>query len=891
MPDLAAIVKAKYPEYQDVPDDELTKLVIAKYPEYADLAKPTEPAPVKTTEAEPGFFSRIGDQIGGVVDTAKTVGKIAFGIDSEANSVKLAQGLAKPFQDWYNEPGVITPTVKLGARLSGMDTDAISTDYNKGNYAALAGDILPSVALTGLTGAVKAGLFKNVLAGSSDLAKAAEVAKPIKEVKTLPVKLKSGTSNVKAAFTALDQDKAPIDLTTGTPDLAVTDRYPKPSSPIQLGPDKVKPDFQSVADHLETKPDITIVGGKKFADSEPIFNDLTQKWISDRAAAAPQGDKIAAQFKASLGDIKPEDLPKFQTELANGEHPDVSKFYDDWYSTLRENGINIEKKANYLPQWWEDKPEVVQEKLGKRLNTSASFTKESIYDDYQAGIKAGLTPKFTPSELPAVYEKQARKLIANKTYFDKMREKSYITAYSKSTPDSYAVLDPNVLPGGFDKSTTWTAAPQVKSIIENYLSTPDNVMSAVADKAGKLGGMALSTGLVPTTAIGPHGLNIMRRAYMEGGTPRVASVFKTLVNPKAAVRNSLVDADTVIRGVKNGLVLHPEDSLNMAKPFIDNPTKAIFADESNGMRAGINSVVKPIATGINAGYNLSFKAFTKPLFSAINTIKKEAYAGIESNLVKKGMSLDEAGKGAADAVNNFYSGTNYDLLYRNKNYQNTIKSLFLAPDWLESNAKLGMKTIGSVGKTDPISMIYQKAALRQAAMYTTANIINHASTGKWMFQNPSGREFDVAVGTTSDGKTRYIDPFGTASDFMRAPLTAITGGIKDKSAREAVKLITSKASVPASAGLEIYNGQDIQGDPNLFKSKDNFGNPIPVKTRTINTAAQGANLITPRIIHSGINLISGEQSLEEALANASGMPTRYSSQKKVKPMFNFKIKY
>lgn len=158
MQTLAQRVKAKYPEYNDMNDQELEAKIKAKYPgEYDDLPTST-PAPEKPKES-PGFFSRLGEAASNAIpdmESLKSMGKMAlhaavmpveFQNDMMRNSM---DGAARIIQD--QDKGVSKPAsvVREVGRQLGVPSDAIAKDYEERNYRGLAGDLVGPVLTAGL---------------------------------------------------------------------------------------------------------------------------------------------------------------------------------------------------------------------------------------------------------------------------------------------------------------------------------------------------------------------------------------------------------------------------------------------------------------------------------------------------------------------------------------------------------------------------------------------------------------------------------------------------------------------------------------------------------------------------------------------------------------------
>lgn len=109
--EFAAKVKAKYPEYQSLADDDLARRIVAKYPEYEgqvslapSVAEKAQQhlAVLKNAPAEKTFGGGLYDStIGGFVDTAKS----AIGMNGPAAAAKTVAGVSIPGMVWNAAKG------------------------------------------------------------------------------------------------------------------------------------------------------------------------------------------------------------------------------------------------------------------------------------------------------------------------------------------------------------------------------------------------------------------------------------------------------------------------------------------------------------------------------------------------------------------------------------------------------------------------------------------------------------------------------------------------------------------------------------------------------------------------------------------------------------------
>ena len=256
---------------------------------------------------------------------------------------------------------------------------------------------------------------------------------------------------------------------------------------------------------------------------------------------------------------------KFQAGIRDGRLKDVSDYFEGKFKTLTDAGVRLGYRENYLPQLWEDDPDKVFETF-RRLGLKPSFSLERVLENYQAGIREGLKPKFKDiGDLIGWYEGRANKAMADRAFFDHLMETGQVLPKGKA-PSHWKTLDPDHFP--VQKFRTKTAgketvyegalaAPkEVATKINNYLGEANPLLEGAAKFASLSKNFAMSAG-VPFTGINAHGFNIMARTII--GNPREAlRVGKYLINPKSAARDLEVSLKTAPWAVRKGLTLTTE---------------------------------------------------------------------------------------------------------------------------------------------------------------------------------------------------------------------------------------------------------------------------------------------------------------------------------------------
>lgn len=134
-------IKAKYPEYKDIPDEELGTKMLAKYPEYENMVSKNASRPKSSWKELPAnFLPSAGKFVGDIyqsvshpIDTAKGLGNIALGaaeklIPGEQGKEQYADAVGQFFKNRYGgldklKETIITDPVgfasDLGTVLSG----------------------------------------------------------------------------------------------------------------------------------------------------------------------------------------------------------------------------------------------------------------------------------------------------------------------------------------------------------------------------------------------------------------------------------------------------------------------------------------------------------------------------------------------------------------------------------------------------------------------------------------------------------------------------------------------------------------------------------------------------------------------------------------------------
>lgn len=569
-----------------------------------------------------------------------------------------------------------------------------------------------------------------------------------------------------------------------------------------------------------------------------------QNWVGDRQATGVEASLIKKQF-SKYDDLGEQAL--FDYYKNPEKFPDIKKYFDDKYQVLAGADKKVGYKQNYLPQLWED-PEAAAQVFGKALTKKASFEFNSVVKNYEAGVAMGLVPKYKNiSDLAAWYEQTANKAIADKEFVSFLKDNKAITTSKKA---GYTLLNPEFFPAKKfkidDKIVTQNFyAPDVLANKINSVLGPtqdDSVLGKVADFSSGLKSFFL-TGGIPKTGINMHGVSILARSALASNNP--VSGFLTgasyLANPKAAGKYLDDNLALAPQAVRSGLKLSVEDI-----PFGSRP--------------------KP-TTAIGKTQEVLKTTFEDPLFQqVIPALKMQHWRTIRDDLTRS-MSPDAASKEASKVVNSLFGSINVEQLGRSKETQNLMRAVFLAPQWLESQANVGKGVAKALlDPADPRGKAYQNIVRNLGLALASANVSNKLLSGHYMHENESGKAFSIDTGQKdAKGKKIYLNPFGTGIDFVRLPYDAAIA-ISKGDLEGASRLVTNRVGPVPRTAISLAANRNWRGQK-IMDPKD--------------ASKTGKNLLreglefAPPIVQSPVDYMMGNVSAPEALTSAFELPISY----------------
>ncbi len=655
------------------------------------------------------------------------------------------------------------------------------------------------------------------------------------------------------------------------PKIKITKKTPEPyidaQGELQFpgGPKKIEPFAKPDLDISdEAKGTASIIGGSSGIKASPEVKEYFANWTNARRASQVEGILKSREF-TDLDSKGIEGILEFQAGNKTGRFSDVKNYFDNKFTQAKNEGLKLNYKQDYLPQMWLNPKGEVEAVFGNRLGLNPSFTFESIMKNYQEGIEAGLTPRFSKlSDLIGSYESRVNKSLADRKFFIRLKEDNLILPQSKA-PTDWVTLDPDRFPRlsfttDQGKYTGIYKAPEdLAKMINNYLADPStspNVvlkgLNTIANWTSSVKNRVLSFG-VPGTAVNAHGFNILARNVMASKNPIEGAVtgIKYMLHPESAAKYLDSELIKAPDAVKHGLTL----SANEFKSVLEEPQgfKTKFGDTWD-------------------------KLFEKGLFDRmLPALKLQKYQEVVDGFIKSGMDETLAKRNAAKFTNDVFGGINWEEFGKSRDWQNIKRMFILAPDWLETNINLAKKTAKStVNFSDKSLSAYRRFLATFLGSYVTMNVVNKLSSGHWMYQNDSGNTFNIEAGYTSDGQKRYIRPFGTAADFIRIPYD-VANSLSQGDLQAPARVVRNRLSIPAGVGLGVFFDTDYTGQPIGWKGTDKYGGEMPAKQRLMGVGGELATLAGfPAFMKQGLDYTSGKTGLEQSLLQGLELPFRYS---------------
>lgn len=486
---------------------------------------------------------------------------------------------------------------------------------------------------------------------------------------------------------------------------------------------------------------------------------------------------------------------------------------------------------------------------------------------FNDGVKHGLV-------IPAPALSDDKSISGNYKMFDPDRFPQYRTQYpDRESGQIKQYVGPYYGPANFvDKVNNFLYDPHSGNVFQrglaktaNFVGTTKNIALSIGiPNLSKLGlGKILAPILGDTAAervaqIGSgyslHFWNLLPRATLAEKAP--LQYFRYAADPMAAQQYVQKNLDTALHYAEQGLTLSAEEHEASALDLKDLKTLA---------GAGRN---------FKAASEWLHGLFGEGIFGKVMpAMKLQGAQTRTADFVAKGFSQQEAERMAADTENHIWGGLNLDALGRNKDYQNFLRSILIAPDYAETNIKMGIRAAKSVVKWNDKSLApYRNFMAMFATAYVAMNLMQYETSGSFMVQNDPMHIFSMKAGKDANGKTRYLNAFGTGVDWARIPAQIASAAI-NQDWTDITAVLNNRLSIPLDTIEELRTNTDWAGQ-RIF-GNDIYGNPIPGAQAAGNIFDASIGSMLPSFSTSLVNVATGKTSGEQGLVQGLALPVGY----------------
>jgi hypothetical protein len=546
-----------------------------------------------------------------------------------------------------------------------------------------------------------------------------------------------------------------------------------------------------------------------------------QNWRGDKLLGHSQANDLADYFANEFKGAGDDDLfkltqymqnPSDQTAQRLGLSSDlIQKYqpamdnmrsiYDDLFKEATDKGLSPQYLNNYVSQVWEESPAQIQQKLSS-LSGKPYFTKDRIIPDYETGLKAGLTPKYTnPSAIIAHYQDALDSALANKQLATQLEKSGYLVPANQAPPD-WKIISAPLFPKaqmnlGPDKimEVPYAAPPNVATPINNIFDrTPNGALHFLANVSGNLQNVTLSGG-IPGTPV---------NAYAAGQVIKEGTAGK-VTTPLTAIANSYSD------GAANKYFESNQQFLNMmAQEDIPLSTSYDYANR-------FKNVIKEdtLSGKIQNGFH---EMVDNPTFQRFYPILQvDTFKNVYNQALQNGASPQEAQALAGGTVKNFYGVVDEVSTGRNANVSEAMKAFFFAPKFREAMVNLWTNTAKAVWPTnwqDKTLSSNRNFAAGVVGTYTLFNLLNYKMNGRAMWDNPEGKEFTLMIPTAPDsvfrGKTLGIPILPSVATLPRMAGSAALDVAKGDP-KAAIGELRKSASMLFKPALDVAANEDYFG--------------------------------------------------------------------------------
>ena len=671
--------------------------------------------------------------------------------------------------------GAITGATQGG--IQGL-TYGVDTQYKKDfNAGEVAQSTLGGAAVGGALGATFAGIgygYKSLVNNISN------------KVRSQNPQLTSKQANKQASKILKDKTTKPVKWFSdfGNPDLVYNDI----TMTWEVDPKWVKK--QSGAIDLGAK-----IGEPK---PETPFNKHFSKLIADRNVAqttATQKSTKLAQIPSSIA----KEVINVREGITTSKNKQVNDAvslldtefktaYNDAKGAMEKAGLKIGFLDNYVPHFWKESPEKVQEVFTASRKFKQS--KGRVIPTYKEGIEIGLTPQYThPAQMHEAYIKNLETFKANVDFFNKLKSDGIISQVRKEG------MEP-IQAQGLGIMNNWYAPkaeagqigrifnPLEQSKLAGYLETSAKVSGGIQD-------IALSGGL-PATPVNAFTIAQMQKEMLSG---RIKAPFMAVVDSLSTTRSNKFFSDNASQIKKMQARNVPIRSSYSVDNMLDVSVKERLFGE-----------------GVGGAWT---KLMNEPTFGKfMPALQIRLFNDIEAGALKQGMKPEQAADVASKAVRNFYGLTDTAKeAMKDKQTQDLIATGLFAPRYRESMVNFWVNTVKTI--KNPLALENRtnaKFAIGTVLTYVAMDNMNYVFNGHGMQDNPEGK------------KDKLLIPYGDTT--LGIPFLSSIATVPRGMVRIGGKVIKADVAGASKETFKTFASIGLKPLGEIASNEDHFGNEI-----------------------------------------------------------------
>lgn len=513
-------------------------------------------------------------------------------------------------------------------------------------------------------------------------------------------------------------------------------------------------------------------------------------------------------------------LTDYEKSLAGN----IKQYLESQLQRGQEQGVLKEGVENYINQVWNrDNPvskAIRSDFQAGKLQPNFQFAKKRIFDSYFEGEQAGFRPKNKDvGALIAFYDQAFNKSLAARGFLKDLHE-------GKASDGRPLVEVAGSAP--IIEKTGERSLEQPKTILIKPHATPENMGDYRAiDHPAMRGWKWVQTLPDGTTLLMQGDLKVHPEAYSKLRNRLMASGWRTFEIGGIRPGQAILGAQTALKQtmlsvsgfhqVQEALhaLGHRVNPMNLDKVDFDNPVQKDLI--SHGLQVSDYHAMEAFSEGLSSGSLINkipvigkriLGPYTEYLFQDYIPRLKVTMAqhALERNMERYGgkLSRDQILEMTANQANAAFGELNYKYMGRHPGFQDTMRALLLAPDFLEARARFVGQAAKPYGREQLVAL-----GLLAATSYITARLFNKTMDDDWHWDKPfsyvyKGREYTLRT-VPGDILHLFSDPrsfsYNRLSPLISRPaIEAITGrddrGVK-RDALEQIKDL-AKTAIPLS---------------------------------------------------------------------------------------------